>query len=72
MRLGYCIYYPKDIAYRWAGHVARMGRGEEEGVWVIGGKARGKKATRPLGRQRHRWLDNTGMDLVEVGWGDVD
>jgi hypothetical protein len=24
---------------------------------------------RPL--ERHRWLDNIKMDLVEVGWGDV-
>jgi hypothetical protein len=27
---------------------------------------------RPLGRPRRRWLDNIGMDPVEVGWGDVD
>jgi hypothetical protein len=27
---------------------------------------------RPLGRLRHRWLDNIRMDLTEVGWGDVD
>jgi hypothetical protein len=27
---------------------------------------------RPLGRPRCRWLDNIGMDIVEVGWGDVD
>jgi hypothetical protein len=27
---------------------------------------------RPLGRPRHRWLDNIRMDLVEVRWGDVD
>jgi hypothetical protein len=27
---------------------------------------------RPLGRPRHRWLDNIRMDLVEVEWGDVD
>jgi hypothetical protein len=27
---------------------------------------------RPLGRPRRRWLDNIGMDLVEVGWGDVN
>jgi hypothetical protein len=40
-------------------HTARMG-GEEERVSVVGGKAEG------------RWLDNIGMDLVEVGWGDVD
>jgi hypothetical protein len=26
----------------------------------------------PLGRLRRRWLDNIRMDLVEVGWVDVD
>jgi hypothetical protein len=30
------------------------------------------KVRRPLGRPRHRWLDNIRMDLVEVGWDDVD
>jgi hypothetical protein len=32
------------------------------------GKPEGRK---PLGRPRCRWVDIT-MDLVEVGWGDVD
>jgi hypothetical protein len=27
---------------------------------------------RPLGIPRRRWLDNIRMELVEVGWGDVD
>jgi hypothetical protein len=27
---------------------------------------------RPLGRPRHRWEDNTRMDLREVGWEGVD
>jgi hypothetical protein len=36
---------------------------------VLVGKPEGR---RPLGRPRHRWLDNIRMDLVEVGWGDVD
>jgi hypothetical protein len=27
---------------------------------------------RPLGRSRHRRVDNIRMDLGEVGWGDVD
>jgi predicted small integral membrane protein len=27
---------------------------------------------RPLGRPRRRRVDNIWMDLVEVGWGDVD
>jgi hypothetical protein len=33
------------------------------------GKPEGR---RPLGRPRHRWVDNIRMDLVEVGRGDVD
>jgi hypothetical protein len=33
------------------------------------GKPEGR---RPLGRPRRRWGDNIRMDLVEVGWGDVD
>jgi hypothetical protein len=26
----------------------------------------------PLGRPRHRWQDNTKMDLREIGWEGVD
>jgi hypothetical protein len=37
--------------------------GEEEHIYVIGGKARGKE---PLGRPRHKWVDNIRMDLGEV------
>jgi hypothetical protein len=33
------------------------------------GKQEGKRL---LGRPRRRWVDNIGMDLGEVGWGDVD
>jgi hypothetical protein len=36
---------------------------------LLVGKPKGK---RPLGRTRRRWVDNIRMDLVEVGWGDVD
>jgi hypothetical protein len=36
---------------------------------LLVGKPEGR---RPLGRPRCRWLDNIRMDLVEVGWGDVD
>jgi hypothetical protein len=36
---------------------------------LLVGKPEGK---RPLGRPRCRWVDNIRMDLVEVGWGDVD
>jgi hypothetical protein len=27
---------------------------------------------RPLGRPRHRWVNNIKMDLREVGWDVVD
>jgi hypothetical protein len=33
------------------------------------GKPEGKG---PLGRPRHRWVDNIKMELVETGWGGVD
>jgi hypothetical protein len=33
------------------------------------GKSEGK---RPLGRPRHRWVDNIKMDLREIGWDGVD
>jgi hypothetical protein len=36
---------------------------------LLVGKPKGK---RPLGRPRHRWVDNIRMDLREVRWGDVD
>jgi hypothetical protein len=53
---------------RWAGHVARMGEMRNAYRLLVGKPER----RRPLGRPRHRWLDNITMDLVEVGWGDVD
>jgi hypothetical protein len=49
---------------RWAEHAARL---EEEG-----NSYRLLEGRRPLGRPRRRWLDNVRMDLVGVGWGDVD
>ena len=53
---------------RWAGYVARMG--EERGVYkVLLGKPEGR---RQLGRLRRRWLDNTRIDLQEVGFGCMD
>jgi hypothetical protein len=27
---------------------------------------------RPLGKPRHRWKDNTRMDLREIGWSGMD
>jgi hypothetical protein len=52
----------------WAGHVARMGE-KRNAYRLLMGKPEGR---RPLGRPKRRWLDNIRMDLVEVGWDDVD
>jgi hypothetical protein len=58
----------KERRMRLAGHVARMGE-KRNAYRLLVGKPEGR---RPLGRTRCRWLDNIRMDLVEVGWGDVD
>jgi hypothetical protein len=43
---------------------------EKKNVYrLLGGKPEGK---RPLGRPRHRWVDNIHMDLIVIGCGDVD
>jgi hypothetical protein len=49
---------------RWAGHVARMGE-KRNAYRLLVGNPEGK---RPLGRPRHRLVDNIRMDLGEVGW----
>jgi len=62
------VWVIKSRRMGWVGHVARMG--EERGVYkVLVGKPEGK---RPLGRPRHRWVDNIRMDLQEVGCGYMD
>jgi hypothetical protein len=53
---------------RWADHVARLGE-KRNAYRLLVGKPEGN---RPLGRLRRRWVDNIRMDLVKVGWGDVD
>jgi hypothetical protein len=53
---------------RWAGHVARIEE-KRNSYRLLVGKPEGR---RPLGRPRRRSSDNIRMDLVEVGWGDVD
>ena len=58
----------KSRRMRWAGHMVCMGE-EREAYRVLVGKPEGK---RPLGRPRHRWVDNIRMDLQEVGCGYVD
>jgi hypothetical protein len=44
--------------------------GEKRNAYrLLVGKPEGRT---PLGRRRRRWLDDIRMDVVEVGWGDVD
>ena len=50
----------------WACGVCVRGDGSYR---VLVGKPEGK---RPLGRPRRRWVDNSRMDLQEVGCGYVD
>ena len=58
----------KSRRMRLAGHVARMGEGRGVNK-VLVGKPEGK---RPLGRPRHKWVDNIKMYLEEVGRGCGD
>ena len=69
------LYYSPNInpviksrRMRWAGHVARMGRGEAcTGFW------RGNlKEKTPLGRLRRRWENNIEMDLQKEGRSSMD
>jgi hypothetical protein len=53
---------------RWAGHVARMG--DVMGAYNI--LVERPEGRRQLGRPRRRWADNIKMDLMEIGFGDVD
>jgi hypothetical protein len=58
----------KSRRMRWAGHVARMGA--KRNVYrLLVGKPEGM---RPLGRPRHRWMDNIKMNLLEIGLNVVD
>jgi hypothetical protein len=44
--------------------------GEKRNVYrFLVGKPEGK---RPLGRPRHRWIDNMKVDLLEIGVSVVD
>jgi hypothetical protein len=58
----------KSRRMRRAGHVARMW--EKRNAYRL--LARKPERRRSLGRPRRRLVDNIRMDLVEVGWGDVN
>jgi hypothetical protein len=57
----------KSRRLRLVGHIARTGE-KRNAYRLLMEKPEGK---RPLGRPRRRWVDNR-MDLVQVGWNDVD
>jgi hypothetical protein len=44
--------------------------GEKRNAYrILVGNLEGK---RPLGRPRRRWVENIKMDLIEIGWNDMD
>jgi hypothetical protein len=51
------------------GPCSTNGEEKKDACKLLVGKPEGK---RPLGRPRHRWVDNIRMDLGEVRWADVD
>jgi hypothetical protein len=58
----------KSRRMRLTGHVERRGENRNE-YRILLGKPEGK---RPLGRPRHRWVDNIKMDLREIEWDGMD
>jgi hypothetical protein len=57
----------KSRRMRWVAHMAQMG--EKRNMYrLLVGKPEGK---RPLGRPRHRWMDNIKMGLLEMVLGVV-
>jgi hypothetical protein len=53
----------KSRKMRWAGHITRMGAKRNAYRILV----RMPEGRRPLGRLRHRWVDNIKMDLREIG-----
>jgi hypothetical protein len=52
----------KSRRMRWAGHVARMGETRNAYKILVVKPAR----KRPLGRTKHRWVDNIKLNLKET------
>jgi hypothetical protein len=51
------------------GRAFRMNGDKRNAYRILVGKLQGM---RPLGRPRHKWLNNIKMDLKEIGWGGMD
>jgi ribosome biogenesis protein Tsr3 len=58
----------KSRRMRWMGHIARMGDKRN----AYGLLVRKPEGRRPLGRRRRRLVDNVGMHLLEISWGDAN
>jgi hypothetical protein len=58
----------KSRRIKGAVHVARMGE-TRNAYWILVGNPEGK---RPQGRPRSRWVDNSKIDLREIGWDGMD
>jgi hypothetical protein len=46
-----------------------MGGKKRNAYRILVGRPEGK---RPLGRPRHRWMDNIKMDFRDIGWDGMD
>jgi hypothetical protein len=57
----------KSRKMRWAGHVGRMEK--RNAYLILVGNPEGKRS---LGRPKPRWVDNTKMNLREIGWDGMD
>jgi hypothetical protein len=58
----------KSRRMRWVEHLAGMGE-KRIAYRILVGKPEGK---RPLGRPRHKWVNNIKMDLRNIGCDSVD
>jgi hypothetical protein len=58
----------RNETIEFGGDLARMG--SKRNTYSVLMEQPGGK--RPLGRPRRRWVDNTEMDLRDVGWGCMD
>jgi hypothetical protein len=58
----------KSKRMRWAGPVAKNGE-KTNAYRILVGKPIGQ---RPLGRPRHRWMDNIKIALREIEWDGMD